>query len=176
MRFFQSPPEPVGEVTFFIETDGRRVDVLPPPPLSQRCLGSFIWLVGSLVVLLSTHSDYCSLVCLVLVHLKDFIINCFSGLCSNVFSSGLSPESLRPLISNTAYDEQGKMHTEKALAQLRAFMQVQGNNVVYDRLRDDSELRMRRFSDGCSHINRPGYLDDDEPKWRLGSTLGCTIL
>merc|ERR1711967_163828 len=56
-RYFASPEEPTGDVEFIIGSDGRRIDILPPPPLSQRCLGWLLWTVGVALLLHCTNVD-----------------------------------------------------------------------------------------------------------------------
>lgn len=157
--FFASAAEPEGEVGFTIGSDGRRVDLLPGTPLPQRCLGWMIWLIGLVVLLESTYLDACSLGLTLLVLFADSVFFLIHGKFQEVLGSELGPENLRSMISLKTYEEQGKQHTASALAQLKHH--VQTHISVMDRMHEDTELRMRRFSHGCGHFHHPGNYSED---------------
>jgi len=153
VQFFTSPPEPDGEVAFTIGSDGRRIDILPPTPLCQQGLGWLIWLLGLLQLLQSTYSDRCSLALTLLILGKDLLIRVATQRLQGFLGGEFEPGALRPLVSTEAYDEQGKRHTAAALAKLQRFLQ--GDSSGMGRVREDTELRIRRFSDGCGHYHHP---------------------
>merc|ERR1719174_2275608 len=159
--YFASPPEPEGDVAFEIGRDGRRVDLgLPPLPLSQRCLGGLIWACGLTLLLHSTYSEGCSLALTLVVLFKDFIFSILSrGTGRLRHRAQLEPHQLHPrLMSIDAYEMEGKMHTVAALAQLRNYIREEG---LYAIGREDSELRLRRFSEGRDRFGS-GHINETE--------------
>lgn len=153
VQFFTSPPEPDGVVDFTIGNDGRRIDILPPTPLCQQCLGWLIWLLGLIQLLQSTYSDTYSLALTLLILGKDMLIRVAAQRLQGFLGGEFEPGALRPLVSTEVFEEQGKRHTAMALAKLQRHLQ--GDMSGMGRVREDTELRIRRFSDGCGHYHHP---------------------
>jgi len=148
MQMFASEPEPEGGIGFGIGSDGRRVDRLPAAPMQQRCLGLVSWFLGILLILQSTHSDAVSLVFAFFVLTKDRVCH---AVCMRfrAASSTLTPEDLRPLVTSKAYEDQGRSHTAQALAELQSYLRA--NQTAVHAVREEHELRLRRFTDGAHH-------------------------
>mmetsp|Transcript_85219 Transcript_85219/g.264803 ORF Transcript_85219/g.264803 Transcript_85219/m.264803 type:complete len:166 (-) Transcript_85219:112-609(-) len=157
MRYFASAPEPEGNVPFTIGSDGRRIDALPPVPGPQWMLGWVFWLLGMVLLLCSSHSDAFSLILFIAILLKG---HAAYYLWLSTMRQSASPESFRPLISPKNFAEQSQHHTKLALEALRSHMQA--NPQALGRVREDSELRLRRFADGAAHCPRFGELAIDE--------------
>lgn len=153
VRYFASLPEPEGDVDFIIGSDGHRVDLMPPTPLSQRCLAWSFWLLGCGLLLSSTHVDSCSLLVLILALLKDYIVFFVQMKLAGWSSNDLQPADLRPLISRSEMQQQAMSHTERALAELQKH--IKANPHMARAVREDSELRLRRFADGGAHAHPP---------------------
>jgi len=169
LYYFASTPEPEGEVPFTIGRDGRRIDILPPTPLPQRCLGWLIWQLGFFLLLQSTYLDACSLALTMLVLGKDLFIQSALQRFQAVLGAELEPNNLRTLMSTKAYEEQGKQHTAAAIAKLQRYIQT--NSGAMDRVREDTELRVRRFSDGFGHFHHPGEFTDRREQGRVCAVL-----
>lgn len=168
MHFFASAPEPEGEVAFTIGSDGRRIDILPSTPWPQRCLGWLIFQIGMGFLLTSTYQDSCSLALTLLVLCKDAILRAVSHGLDRVTGNQVEPGSLRRLISASAYEQEGKQRTEVALANLRRY--VNSHKGVMETVRNDTELRLRRFSDGRGHYQPETYNQSELVEG------GCSIL
>ncbi|CAJ1455670.1 unnamed protein product [Effrenium voratum] len=155
VRYFASLPEPEGEVDFLIGSDGRRVDLLPSTPIAQRVLGWAIWSLGVALLLCSTHSDICSLLMTAGILLKDHL-----GHWLNTWQlwkqAELQPQDLHPLISEDqmkAQAEPAAANTQQALAQLQQYLRE--NPLTVQSVREDSELRLRRFREDGAHFRQP---------------------
>jgi len=165
LSFLARAPDPEGEVPFVIGRDGRRLDDLPSDPFAQKMLGWILWAIGLCLLIVSTHSDAASAIVVMLALLEPHI--------SHVVSTALMwrwatpPESLRPLLSMAEYDEIGRSHTARSLQALRAH--VKDNPSLFDRVRPDAELRLRRFSDNGHHFQRALESPPDDTRSR------CTI-
>jgi hypothetical protein len=55
------------------------------------------------------------------------------------------------LISKKEFEEQGASETEKALRQLQEFLQTNPDEL--DKVREDNEIRLRRFVRGRDHLD-----------------------
>ncbi|CAJ1336248.1 unnamed protein product [Effrenium voratum] len=152
VRYFASLPEPEGEVDFLIGSDGRRVDLLPSTPIAQRVLGWAIWSLGVALLLCSTHSDICSLLITAGILLKDHL-----GHWLNTWQlwkqAELQPQDLHPLISEDQMRAQAAANTQQALAQLQQYLRE--NPLTVQSVREDSELRLRRFREDGAHFRQP---------------------
>lgn len=166
--YFASPEEPTGDVDFVIGSDGRRIDILPPAPLQQRCLGWMLWAMGVALLLRCSHDDAVSAAVFAAVLLRNRISNFFFGLLEE---SGASPEYFRPLISSSVYSEQSQRCTATAIAQLQNF--IRGNPDEIDAVSDNSKLHLRRFSDCKVPHFTSKVLDDDNDGVRR---CGCALL
>eukprot|EP00439_Symbiodinium_sp_Y106_P081974 s153_g21.t1 len=143
IRYFASAPEPQGEVEFLIGSDGRRVDLLPPVPVSQRILGWTIWLFGLGLLLSGTHSDVCSAMLVVAVLLKDHVIHlvCLAKMWRE---AEVQPKDLHDLMSANQMHAEASTATTQALAQLQRYLKE--HPTVVQKVREDTELTLRRFS------------------------------
>lgn len=167
VKHFASPPEPEGAVDFQISSDGRRVDQLPPAPISQRMLGWLLWGVGCSLLLSCTHSDLCNLVILALTFAWERIQHvCQSAMMKR--ESSAKPEHFRALISQEAMQRQANTSTEKHLAELQRHLAA--NPHLVRCVGDGSELRLRRFMAGEPHARAPEEYAIDEGR------SGCCIL
>jgi len=166
LAYFAMPMDPEGDVPFTIGANGARVDDLPPRPWSQRLLGFVLWGSGVLLVLSSTHVDALSAVILVLVLSADTLMH---GLWLNwIRVASTRPESLRPLMPRIAFERQGQECTEAAVRQLRATLQR--DPMLFRSVKEQSELRLRRFSEGCAHAELPPDALRGPPSW------SCAVL
>jgi len=152
VNYFAALPEPEGEVDFVIGADGRRVDLLPPVPYSQRMLGWGIWLVGILCLLSSTHSDTCSVIITLVVTLKDYIEH---AVCTLIMwrNVDVNPSDIRSLISSDEMHSQASASTRAALAQLQQYVKEHPHMVQTGR--ELTELRLRRFREDGVHFRQP---------------------
>eukprot|EP00930_Biecheleria_cincta_P087685 TRINITY_DN76918_c0_g1_i1.p1 TRINITY_DN76918_c0_g1~~TRINITY_DN76918_c0_g1_i1.p1 ORF type:complete len:475 (+),score=51.41 TRINITY_DN76918_c0_g1_i1:72-1496(+) len=167
VRQFASAPDPEGPVDFFIDSDGRRVDRLPSAPISQKMLGWLLWSAGCSLLLSCTHSDVCNFVILALTLAWDRIQHVLWSMMMKAESSA-KPEHFRTLISQEAMQRQASAHTEKHLAQLQRHLAA--NPSLVRSVRDEGELRLRRFMAGEPHARIPvEYAVDKE-------TSRCCIL
>jgi len=171
MGCFAGAPEPEGEVPFCIARDGRRIDVLPPVPFSQRMLGWLLWTAGLALLLSSANLDSASVSVAVLALLKDRIIH-FLFLRSIAYGSR-SPSEFRRLVCSSQFELQGKSHTERALADLSAYLNsASGELGGFRVVRQDSELHLRRFSSGAPHYHEQDQLVLADVSWgRAGYSL-----
>jgi hypothetical protein len=160
MRIFASAPDPEGPVEFTIGSDGRRIDILPPTPLAQRCLGWLIWQVGIIILLESTYVDSVSFALAILVLSKDACLYQLSRGVQFAWRYELKPEVLRPLVSMATYEQEGKHRTEVAISLLRGYLQTHSAEMSRCFHSQDTELRLRRFADGCGHFSDPGGVED----------------
>jgi len=167
VRQFASAPDPEGPVDFFIASDGRRVDQLPSAPISQRMLGWLLWSAGCSLLLSCTHSDVCNLGIFALTLGWDRIQHMFWCVTMKAESTA-KPEHFRKLISQEAMQGQASTHTEQHLAQLQRHLAA--NPSMVRSVRDDGELRLRRFMDGESHARAPVEYAIDQENSR------CSIL
>jgi len=162
MEAFASAPDPEGNVSFGIGSDGRRVDMLPVAPMRQRSLGFVIWSLGILMLLQSTHSDAVSLVVALLALSKNHVHHAVS-IRIMALSATLRPEDLRPLVNSKTYEDQGRFHTVAALAQLQSYLRE--NPSVVNAVREEHELRLRRFSNGAHHCPPSHDADCERRGW-----------
>ncbi|CAE8717977.1 unnamed protein product [Polarella glacialis] len=163
-RYFAQAPDPEGDVPFIIGGDGRRIDLLPPIPASQILLGWCFWLLGCLMLVSSTHVDSFSVALLVAALLKDHIIHLVVSWRRALASDVKGPGDLRPLMSGEAFREQALSHTQRAVAALQNH--VRANPHIVRSVCEQSELRLRRFSDGGAHAQMPAEaLGDEGSSW-----------
>jgi len=151
MRYFASAPEPEGDIAFVIGSDGRRIDLLPPVPLPQWLFGWALWITGAVCLLVSTHVDIWSLVLLVVALIPGRVIHAATQF--GCLTATESPANLRPLLSAAEHRAQSEHNTRMALDALRAHLKA--NPDSFCSVREESELRLRRFSDGGMHSPPP---------------------
>lgn len=159
MRHFATPPDPEGDVPFLIGADGRRVDLLPPAPLSQRCLGWIFWFLGIMVLLFSSHSDVASLLLVTYALSQEHLVHLVRQRLLEL-EPRCAPGSLRPLVSTAAFLDEGRRTTAAALNQLQDTIRARPDYVLS--VREDTELRLRRFSDGGSHFVPPKFFQHED--------------
>ncbi|CAE7240837.1 unnamed protein product [Symbiodinium natans] len=152
VRYFASAPEPEGEVQFIIGGDGRRVDLLPPVPVSQRMLGWAIWLSGLGFLLSGTHSDACSVVIVAVVLFKDHALHLVRT-AKMWREAEVQPKDLHDLVSSSQMHAQANAATRDALEQLQKYLKEHPTAV--QKVREDTELRLRRFSVDGAHVRPP---------------------
>lgn len=167
VKYFAAEPDPEGDVPFTIASDGSRVDLLPPAPGSQRLLGWTFWLVGIMLLLTSTDSDMISLSITFLAVFKENILHIVNFQLL-VFCSVERPENLRKLVTSKEMAEQSRIKTQAALSELQRY--IRANPHAVRSVREDSELRLRRFSDGGAHFQAPLETVD------VSTSSWCTIL
>lgn len=151
MNYFASPPDPEGPVAFSISADGRRVDDLPPDPWQQLALGNFLWIAGVAMLLSSTHLDAVSSAILAFA----LSISSFLHLVNQwwMAMSTKKPSSFRQLLTQQEYDATTASRTKAAVAQLQDLLRL--NPGLMNKVREESELRLRRFSAGGVHFQPP---------------------
>merc|ERR1711957_223083 len=163
MRVFASYPDPIGEVLFRIGSNGRRIDLWAPTPWPQWLLGVAIWLAGLLLLLTSTHVDSASAALTVLCIFYESIAHML-GMQAMAIGSTLTPHDLRPMMSRAAYEMEARTCTADAVAALRRQLQLQPHLVRC--VREDSELRLRRFQEGGADCPAAAELfDAPQGRW-----------
>jgi hypothetical protein len=162
MRYFASAPDPEGDIAFVIGSDGSRLDLLPPVPLPQWLFGWALWVIGAACLLNSTHVDGWSLALLVVALIPGRVIHAFITFGS--LTATESPANLRPLISAADFRGQSDYSTRTALDALRAHLKA--NPDSFCSVREESELRLRRFADGGMHSPPPyGNIVGSNSSW-----------
>jgi len=154
MRYFASAPDPEGDIAFVIGSDGSRLDLLPPVPLPQWLFGWALWVLGAVCLLASTNVDGCSLALLVVALMAGRVIH--AAMHFGSLTATESPANLRPLISAVELRSQSEHSTRIALDALRVHLKA--NPDSFCNVREESELRLRRFADGGNH-SPPPYQD-----------------
>lgn len=142
VRFFAGPPETESEVEFVIGSDGRRIDMVPGIPWPQLLLGAALRLAGILTLLQSTHCDQCSVGVTIAALLGGWIWHSVGQLAL----AQPQDQHFCPILGEAAFEEQARKCTDTALQELRAY--IRSDPQVVRRVSEDSELRLRRFSDG----------------------------
>lgn len=166
LQIFATPPDPEGQVDFYISSDGSRVDVLPAAPLSQRCLGWLIWAAGLLLLLNCSQSDIFSSTVAILAVCKDEAFHAIAYRLQSMRAR--SPASLRPLVSRRCFDEKGRAYTQRSLERLR--QHVAHNQRLFSVVSAESQHRLRRFSDWGLHVEPPAEPEDESRQCR------CVVL
>lgn len=141
-----SPEDPVGEVSFIIGHDGRRIDALLATPLSQRCLGFALTCTGCVLLLRSTHCEALSTI----IFLAAFFWNDVAHflMVRVAVVSAATCEDFREPISQKAFEAQGQSCTATAMAGLQRYLRE--NPWVIRNVADDSVNQLQRFSHcGC---------------------------
>lgn len=151
LRFFASPEDPTGEVTFDIGLDGRRIDHVAGVPLQQWILSWVLWVLGALLLCRSTQEPLASLSLFVLALIQARLRHAL--FMWRVACTASSPSHWRNLVSLDAYNAQGKRHTAMALASLSAHMR--NHPELFCKLSEGSERASRRFSLGAPHAEAP---------------------
>jgi len=165
IRFLASAPDPDHEVLFMIGPDGRRIDVLPPTPFPQRCLGWTLWAIGMSLLLFSTHSDGVSFLVVIFALARGYLTHCW-----NVWwmMRDASQDCFTPQITDKMYEDQGQQRTAAEITKLQGF--IRANPTFLSRFSDGAELRLRRFSDNGVHFRPPMENLTEEQRGR------CVIL
>lgn len=135
-----SPEDPVGEVSFTIGRDGRRIDTLPAAPLSQRWFGLALFYAGYGLLLFSTHHMAASGVIFLTSVFFDDIVNIALSR-----SSAGPREHFCEQISQDAFDAQTKTVSSNALSELRNY--IRQNPKVMRRVAADRVNNLYLFSE-----------------------------
>jgi len=160
MNFFAAAPDPENQVVdFVIGPDGRRVDILPPAPFPQKFLGWVLWVLGLVCLFKCTHTDWASAAFALLVVLQGSIIHNVREALR--WMTVMTPRHLREPISREMYEKQGRFQTAHAIQALQ--QHIRRHPELLRSVKEESELRLRRFTDGGQHFQRP-YEDIDEPR------------
>ncbi|KAE9348738.1 hypothetical protein PF008_g7222 [Phytophthora fragariae] len=132
-----------------IEEIGVLDDELPPPTNLQLIISRSLKLVGMTLLFYSTSSTEASLLIILLVSLtRVFEIIATIAYFWYHFEK---PGRHSSLISKKEYEKQGQTETEKALAQLQKYLKENPDEL--DKVREDNEIRLRRFTRGRNHLD-----------------------
>lgn len=132
-----------------IEEIGVLDDELPPPTNLQLIISRSLKLVGMTLLFYSTSSTEASLLIILLVSLtRVFEIIATIAYFWYHFEK---PGRHSALISKKEYEKQGQTETEKALAQLQKYLKENPDEL--DKVREDNEIRLRRFTRGRNHLD-----------------------
>ncbi|KAL4128256.1 hypothetical protein PRIC2_007248 [Phytophthora ramorum] len=132
-----------------IEEIGTLDDDLPPPTNLQLIISRSLKIVGMTLLFYSTSSTEASLLLILLVSLtRVFEIIATIAYFWYHFEK---PGRHSALISKSDYQKQGQTETEKALAQLQMYLKENPDEL--DKVREDSEIRLRRFTRGRNHLD-----------------------
>lgn len=112
-----SPDHPVGEVSFTIGRDGRRIDTLPAAPLVQRWFGLALFYAGYGLLLFSTHHMAVSGVIFLTAVFFDDIVNIALSR-----ASGGPREHFCEQLSQESFDAQTQTFTSTAVSELRNYI------------------------------------------------------
>lgn len=77
------------------------------------------------------------------------------------------------LISKKEFEEQGASETEKALKQLQEFLKANPDEL--DKVREDNEVRLRRFVKGRDHLDVATRESVAKQAKGRGSWLSCAV-
>lgn len=132
-----------------IEEIGYLDDELPPLTTSQLMISRSLKLVGMTLLFYSTSSTETSLLMVLLVSLTRL----FEVIATIAYFwyHFEKPGRHSTLISKSQYKKQGQSETEKALAQLQKYLRENPDKL--DLVREDNEIRLRRFTRGRNHLD-----------------------
>ncbi|KAL3674221.1 hypothetical protein V7S43_000179 [Phytophthora oleae] len=132
-----------------IEELGYLDDELPPPTNLQLIISRSLKLVGMTLLFYSTSSTEASLLLMLTVSLTRVfeIIAAIAYFWYHFEKPGRHSN----LITKSDYEKQGQTETEKALAQLQKFLKENPDEL--DKVREDNEIRLRRFTRGRNHLD-----------------------
>ncbi|CAI5745690.1 unnamed protein product [Peronospora destructor] len=134
--------EEIGEI-------GNLNDELPPPTNLQLIISRLLKLVGMTLLFYSTSSTETSLLLILLVSItRVFEIIATIAYFWYHFEK---PGRHSVLISKSEYEKQGQTETEKALAELQNYLKENPDEL--DKVREDNEIRLRRFARGRNHLD-----------------------
>uniref|UniRef100_A0AAV1UYA8 Uncharacterized protein n=1 Tax=Peronospora matthiolae TaxID=2874970 RepID=A0AAV1UYA8_9STRA len=132
-----------------IEEIGNLDDELPPPTNSQLIMSRSLKVLGMTLLFHSTSSTEASLLLVLLVSLtRAFEIIATIAYFWYHFEK---PGRHSALISKSEYEKQGQTETDKALAQLQKYLKENPDEM--DKVREDNEIRLRRFTRGRNHLD-----------------------
>ncbi|RMX67047.1 hypothetical protein DD238_003065 [Peronospora effusa] len=132
-----------------VEEIGNLNDELPPPTNLQLIISRLLKLVGMTLLFYSTSSTEASLLLILLVSItRVFEIIATIAYFWYHFEK---PGRHSALISKSEYEKQGQTETEKALAQLQQYLKENPDEL--DKVREDNEIRLRRFTRGRNHLD-----------------------
>ncbi|RLN72215.1 hypothetical protein BBJ28_00000533 [Nothophytophthora sp. Chile5] len=140
-----TPPQDEEELEELGELD----DELPPPTNLQLILSRSLKALGVTLLFYSTSSTEASLLLILLVSLtRVFEIIATIAYFWYHFER---PGQHSVLISKKEFEQQALTETEKALAQLQEFLKQNPDEL--DKVREDNEIRLRRFAKGRNHLD-----------------------
>ncbi|KAG2526034.1 hypothetical protein JM16_002492 [Phytophthora kernoviae] len=140
-----TPPQDEEEV----EVLGNLDDELPPPTNVQLIISRSLKVLGMMLLFYSTSSTEASLLLMLLVSLtRVFEIIATIAYFWYHFEK---PGRHSALISKKEFEKQGQTETEKALAQLQKYLKENPDEL--DKVREDNEIRLRRFTRGRNHLD-----------------------
>ncbi|CAI5737491.1 unnamed protein product [Hyaloperonospora brassicae] len=132
-----------------IEEIGNLEDELPPPTNSQLIMSRSLKVLGMTLLFYSTSSTEASMLLVLLVSLtRAFEIIATVAYFWYHFEK---PGRHSALISKSEYEKQGQTETEKALAQLQKYLKENPDEL--DKVREENEIRLRRFTRGRNHLD-----------------------
>lgn len=132
-----------------IEEIGNLDDELPPPTNLQLIISRSLKLLGMTLLFYSTSSTEASLLLILLASItRVFEIIATIAYFWYYFEK---PGCHSTLISKSEYEKQGQIETEKALAQLQNYLKENPDEL--DKVREDNEIRLRRFTRGRNHLD-----------------------
>ncbi|KUF88598.1 hypothetical protein AM587_10016041 [Phytophthora nicotianae] len=132
-----------------IEELGYLDDELPPLTSFQLIISRSLKILGMTLLFYSTSSTEASLLLILLVSLtRVFEIIATIAYFWYHFEK---PGRHSSLISKSEYEKQGQTETEKALAQLQKYLKENPDEL--DKVREDNEIRLRRFTRGRNHLD-----------------------
>jgi hypothetical protein len=132
-----------------IEELGVLDDDPPPATNLQLIISRSLKLIGMTLLFYSTSSTEASLLLILLVSLtRVFEIIATIAYFWYHFEQ---PGRHSVLISKTEFEKQGQTETEKALAQLQMYLKENPDEL--DKVREDNEIRLRRFTRGRNHLD-----------------------
>ncbi|KAG6972192.1 hypothetical protein JG687_00001614 [Phytophthora cactorum] len=132
-----------------IEEIGYLEDELPPLTSFQLIISRSLKILGMTLLFYSTSSTEASLLLILLVSLtRVFEIIATIAYFWYHFEK---PGRHTNLISKTEYEKEGQTETEKALAQLQKYLKENPDEL--DKVREDNEIRLRRFTRGRNHLD-----------------------
>ncbi|KAI9911106.1 hypothetical protein PsorP6_008816 [Peronosclerospora sorghi] len=131
------------------EEVGYLEEELPPPTNLQLIISRSLKLLGMTLLFYSTSSTEASVMLILVVSLTRVFE--FLATIAYFWYHFEKPGRHSALISKSEYEKQGQTETEKALAQLQKYLRENPDEL--DKVREDNEVRLRRFTRGRNHLD-----------------------